>query len=105
VSNEKDNIYAAPLAEPGLFAFDQNVARVFPDMIKRSVPGYTTIIAMTGLMAGRYARQSSVVYDLGCSLGASTLAKMKGDEEVDAGEVETEEPAAVEDKEEDSEKA
>jgi tRNA (cmo5U34)-methyltransferase len=74
VSDDKDNIYADPLAEPGLFAFDQNVARVFPDMIKRSVPGYTTIIAMTGLMAGRYAQQGSVVYDLGCSLGASTLA-------------------------------
>ncbi|MEH6591451.1 MAG: carboxy-S-adenosyl-L-methionine synthase CmoA [Halioglobus sp.] len=74
MSNEKDDIYAAPLAEPGLFAFDQSVARVFPDMIKRSVPGYTTIIAMTGLMAGRYALQDSAAYDLGCSLGASTLA-------------------------------
>jgi tRNA (cmo5U34)-methyltransferase len=57
-----------------LFTFDQNVARVFPDMIKRSVPGYTTIIAMTGLMAGRYAQPDSNIYDLGCSLGASTLS-------------------------------
>lgn len=43
-------------------------------MIKRSVPGYTTIIAMTGLMAGRYAQPDSNIYDLGCSLGASTLS-------------------------------
>jgi tRNA (cmo5U34)-methyltransferase len=74
VSDEPDNIYASPLAQPGLFTFDHSVARVFPDMIKRSVPGYTTIIAMTGLLAGRYAQTASSVYDLGCSLGASTLA-------------------------------
>jgi tRNA (cmo5U34)-methyltransferase len=43
-------------------------------MIKRSVPGYPTIIAMTGLLAARYASPGSTLYDLGCSLGASTLA-------------------------------
>lgn len=74
VSDDLDNIYATALSQPGLFTFDQNVARVFPDMIKRSVPGYTTIIAMTGLMAGRYAQPGSNIYDLGCSLGASTLS-------------------------------
>lgn len=74
MSDEQDNIYAAPLTQPGLFAFDRNVAKVFPDMIQRSVPGYATIIAMTGLMAGRYAQAGSNIYDLGCSLGASTLA-------------------------------
>jgi tRNA (cmo5U34)-methyltransferase len=70
----KDRIYAEPLAEPAAFAFDESVVRVFPDMIKRSVPGYTTIIAMTGLLAGRYAAPGSNCYDLGCSLGASSLA-------------------------------
>ena len=74
VSDDLDNIYATALSQPGLFTFDHNVARVFPDMIKRSVPGYTTIIAMTGLMAGRYAQPGSNIYDLGCSLGASTLS-------------------------------
>ena len=74
VSDTRDSIYALPLPDPGLFAFDDSVARVFPDMIKRSVPGYTTIISMTGLLAGRYAQADSKLYDLGCSLGASTLA-------------------------------
>jgi tRNA (cmo5U34)-methyltransferase len=74
VSDKPDNLYSEPLAHPGLFTFDQSVVQVFPDMIKRSVPGYTTIIAMTGLLAGRYAQAESRVYDLGCSLGASTLA-------------------------------
>ena len=74
MSNQRDNLYAEPLLDPGLFTFDDSVASVFPDMIKRSVPGYTTIIAMTGLLAGRYASPGSRLYDLGCSLGASTLA-------------------------------
>jgi len=47
---------------------------VFPDMIKRSVPGYETIIAMTGSLADRYVRPGTHCYDLGCSLGASLLA-------------------------------
>jgi tRNA (cmo5U34)-methyltransferase len=74
VTSPRDKIYANTLDEPGRFAFDDSVAQVFPDMIKRSVPGYTTIIAMTGLLAGRYAAAASKLYDLGCSLGASTLA-------------------------------
>ncbi len=70
----KDDIYANPIDELPAFRFDDEVVRVFPDMIKRSVPGYSTIIAMTGLLAGRYAIPGTACYDLGCSLGASTLA-------------------------------
>jgi tRNA (cmo5U34)-methyltransferase len=74
VTETKDRIYADPIAEVAAFRFDDDVARVFPDMIKRSVPGYTTIISMTGLLAGRFSRPHTRCYDLGCSLGASTLA-------------------------------
>lgn len=74
MTDSRDTIYADPLREAGLFTFDESVAKVFPDMIKRSVPGYTTIVAMTGLLAQRYASPGSRLYDLGCSLGASTLA-------------------------------
>lgn len=70
----KDNIYASPLDAIAAFTFDERVVRVFPDMIQRSVPGYSTIIAMTGVLAERYAQPHSRCYDLGCSLGASTLA-------------------------------
>ncbi|MFT6051677.1 MAG: tRNA (cmo5U34)-methyltransferase [Halioglobus sp.] len=70
----RDKIYRETLDELAQFAFDDSVARVFPDMIKRSVPGYTTIIAMTGLLAEKYALPGSNLYDLGCSLGASSLA-------------------------------
>jgi tRNA (cmo5U34)-methyltransferase len=71
---DKDTIYASPLDAIAAFAFDERVVRVFPDMIQRSVPGYSTIIAMTGVLAERYAQPRSRCYDLGCSLGASTLS-------------------------------
>jgi len=74
VTQRQDTLYANPIPELAAFRFDDAVVRVFPDMIKRSVPGYTTIIAMTGLLAGKYAQAHTNCYDLGCSLGASTLA-------------------------------
>ncbi len=43
-------------------------------MIRRSVPGYETIISLIGLLAERYAQANSNCYDLGCSLGAATLS-------------------------------
>ena len=72
--NTSDTIYANPLADVSRFVFDQRVVDVFPDMIKRSVPGYATIINMIGNLAERYTQANSQCYDLGCSLGAATLA-------------------------------
>ena len=69
---DRDKLFAEPLAQIGDFAFDAEVVRVFPDMIKRSVPGYPTIVETTGLIAGQYARPDTLIYDLGCSLGAAT---------------------------------
>ncbi len=77
-STPRDQIYADARDEVSGFAFDEAVARVFPDMIRRSVPGYTTIIPMLGVIAGRYAQPDTHLYDLGCSLGASTLAMRHG---------------------------
>lgn len=70
----QDRIYATPRHAIEPFRFDETVARVFPDMIRRSVPGYATMVEMTGVIAGRYAQPGSNLYDLGCSLGAVTLA-------------------------------
>ncbi len=69
-----DSIYSIPLQSVEGFQFDHKVAAVFPDMISRSVPGYSTIVAMTGVLAERYATDGSNLYDLGCSLGASTIS-------------------------------
>jgi tRNA (cmo5U34)-methyltransferase len=73
----KDDIYAENKAMIVDFAFDEKVARVFPDMIRRSVPGYESIITMIGLIADQYAKPDSNIYDLGCSLGAATLSMRK----------------------------
>lgn len=70
----RDNIYATPQPMIVDFAFDEKVAGVFPDMIRRSVPGYETVITLLGLLAERYARPDSRVYDFGSSLGAATLS-------------------------------
>ena len=69
-----DHIYALPLDQIIDFKFDEKVVNVFPDMIQRSVPGYSTMISTIGIMAARYAQADSNCYDLGCSLGAVTLS-------------------------------
>jgi len=72
--NEKDRLFATEPFPPGSFVFDDRVVRVFPDMINRSVPGYGLMLQMIGLMARRYAQDDRRIFDLGCSLGAATLA-------------------------------
>lgn len=71
---QKDFIYAEPLAQVQDFCFDATVADVFPDMIQRSVPGYQTIIQTIGKLTQKYQQPQSNYYDLGCSLGAASLA-------------------------------
>jgi tRNA (cmo5U34)-methyltransferase len=55
------------------FRFNQSVADVFQDMIERSVPGYGVVLQLIGVIAEKYGQQDTRAYDLGCSLGASTL--------------------------------
>lgn len=74
MTKKTDALYAAPLQTIIDFQFDERVVAVFPDMIQRSVPGYGMIIANIGVIAARYAQPGSHCYDLGCSLGAATLA-------------------------------
>jgi len=69
-----DDLFASPLGNVPRFVFDQAVVDVFPDMIQRSVPGYQTIINLCGELAARFVQADSNCYDLGCSLGASSLA-------------------------------
>ena len=76
--HEVDRVFADARSEIGKFRFDAAVARVFPDMIRRSVPGYTLILPMIGVIASRYAQPNSNCYDLGCSLGGATLAMRHG---------------------------
>lgn len=72
--DNKDSLYTEPLPVIEAFRFDEAVARVFPDMIERSVPGYATLVGMIGLLARELLRSGSRCYDLGCSLGAVSYA-------------------------------
>jgi len=73
----RDSIYHSDIHSNG-FVFDDTVARVFADMIKRSVPGYAQTLQMVELLAHEYAQSGSRLYDLGCSLGAATMALSRG---------------------------
>lgn len=73
-----DRLFAATRAEVEAFRFDEQVATVFPDMIARSVPGYADVLSGLTALARRVVTPNSNVYDLGCSLGAATLAVLNG---------------------------
>ena len=68
-----DRVYSKPMATIEAFRFDSAIADVFQDMIERSVPGYGLVLQLIGVLAEKYAIPNTNVYDLGCSLGASTL--------------------------------
>ena len=73
----KDTVYKSQ--DPGEpFRFNAEVAAVFPDMLRRSIPGYEASIEAIGSLAARYVRPGTRCYDLGCSLGAASLAMRQG---------------------------
>jgi tRNA (cmo5U34)-methyltransferase len=72
-----DEIYKDSRSNISDFVFDENVAEIFPNMISRSVPGYEFIIKMTGEMSKKFLKDGTNCYDLGCSLGASSLSVLK----------------------------
>ena len=89
-TTERDRVFAecgARGKEPGAatehgqdlvdFVFDDRVAQVFPDMIRRSVPGYDAVVPLTGLIAAKHLPAGGRCYDLGCSLGAASHAVLR----------------------------
>ncbi|NEP61143.1 MAG: carboxy-S-adenosyl-L-methionine synthase CmoA [Symploca sp. SIO2G7] len=70
----RDEFYRTPEAETPPFEFSEAVVKVFPDMIERSVPGYSLLLELTPIIVQRAVQPDSRIYDLGCSLGAATLA-------------------------------
>ncbi len=74
----KDTIYRSVEEPVKPFEFNKRVVEVFPDMIERSVPGYPLTISMISVIAHEFVQENSNVYDLGCSLGAVSLAIQQG---------------------------
>ncbi|WP_174889536.1 carboxy-S-adenosyl-L-methionine synthase CmoA [Candidatus Williamhamiltonella defendens] len=73
-NDQPDHLFAAPIEKLGDWAFDEQVAAVFPNMITRSIPGYTNIITMIGMLSKRFVKPHTQIYDLGCSHGAACLS-------------------------------
>lgn len=86
-----DTLFATPLDKDARFSFDEQVVACFPDMIRRSVPGYGQVLAMLPIFARQHlgfcqtinGKKVSRIYDLGTSLGAvlfSLAGEFKPDE-------------------------
>ena len=69
----RDNLFKANI-DIADFRFDKEVVEVFDDMVRRSVPGYDSMIQMIGLIARMYGQDNTNYYDLGSSTGAISLA-------------------------------
>ena len=73
----KDKLFNKKM-KPSSFSFNQEVTEVFPDMLERSIPGYRTTINSIRFLASKYSKKGTNCYDLGCSLGASSIALGEG---------------------------
>ena len=70
---KEDRIFLSP-AHAGSFRFNEDVARVFDNMISRSVPLYEEITRLTARFAAQAAQSDTNIYDLGCSTCSTLLA-------------------------------
>ncbi|MDH5377723.1 MAG: carboxy-S-adenosyl-L-methionine synthase CmoA [Gammaproteobacteria bacterium] len=70
----KDNLYKTEMSEVQPFEFNDDVVAVFPDMIRRSVPGYGSIVSGITSIGSVYLKDHTNCFDLGCSLGAVSIA-------------------------------
>jgi tRNA (cmo5U34)-methyltransferase len=77
-ASSRDKIFARQIEKLTSFRFDTKVAEVFPDMLQRSIPGYSAIINMIATLTSKFAQPNTHLYDLGCSLGASALSMKQG---------------------------
>ena len=76
-----DKVYDEVSAQIADFSFNQKIARVFDDMVSRSVPYYDEIQRMSCELAADFAVPNSNLFDIGCSTATTLLAL---DEKVDS---------------------
>ena len=74
---KKDSIFKVGNFNNLTFTFNEEVTEVFEDMIGRSVPGYTSSLRLIENLSRKYFIEETRCYDLGCSLGASTMSLVK----------------------------
>lgn len=69
----KDQVFKKEIQKASDFKFGATVAKVFDDMVNRSVPYYGEIQRMMAEQAADYAQAGTDVYDLGCATGATLI--------------------------------
>ena len=69
----KDEVFREEIEKVSDFKFGAGVAKVFDDMVNRSVPFYGEIQRMMAELAADHAKEGSLVYDLGCSTGTTMI--------------------------------
>ncbi len=91
---DRDQVFAESFSQIKAFEFDEKVVAVFPDMIKRSVPGYDTVLKGIAMLAMKFIQPNTSVYDLGASLGAVsfTIDQAIGAQSVDIHAIDNSEP-------------
>ena len=70
----RDENFKAPQPRIEDFTFGAETARVFDDMLDRSVPFYSETQRMIGELARDFAQAGSMIYDLGCSTGTTLIS-------------------------------
>lgn len=68
-----DKLFEEIDLKTGEFAFDENVARVFDDMISRSIPLYADVQRSVPVLADLLDHDPIKIVDLGCSTGTSLI--------------------------------
>lgn len=69
----KDEVFRDKM-RAGDFKFSEQVARVFDDMVTRSVPFYIEMQRMIAELTATHAKKGTLVYDLGCSTGTTMIS-------------------------------
>jgi len=70
---QKDEVFKEEINRPSDFKFSNKVAKVFDDMVNRSVPYYEEIQRMIAEIAPDHAEEGTHIYDLGCSTGSTMI--------------------------------
>lgn len=61
--NRQDNVDIAGKK----WEFDEDVAKCFPDMLKRSIPAYESMRSLVFSIGRNYVKKNTHICDIGCS--------------------------------------
>jgi tRNA (cmo5U34)-methyltransferase len=73
---QRDEIFAQKTQALADFDFGERTAKVFDDMLDRSIPLYGELQRQISELAGEFAQPGTHIYDLGCSTGI-TMESMR----------------------------